>query len=174
MPAIDDFESIFEIKILGDRYGLNMKEIHEGILPWIMICKDTGIITDEEFGMKIDLSKGDFWDALFRKIAYREGIGKVLGEGVSRAADILGKGHRYIPHVAYGFPEHHVGRGINSSEKFPFWVLSGLAWITDSRDPCSSMHEVNWGGRAGTEDPLSPERITKMHACKRKFGEVEP
>jgi aldehyde:ferredoxin oxidoreductase len=142
MPTMDDFEAAVEIVVLGNKYGLNMIEVNEGLLPWLKLCKDEGILSNEELGMTIDMSKGEFWDTLFRKIAYREGVGDILAEHLPRAADIMKKGHRYLAHLANGFSEHHLGR-LAHAERFPIWLFTGLAHMTDSRGPVAVLHEVS-------------------------------
>ena len=170
-PSIKDVESGFEAKVVGDRYGLNMWEMTIGLVTWLKLCVEAGIITEEDIGMPLELHKGEFWSELFRKIAYREGIGDVLAEGLPRAADILGKGHQYLPHVAHGYAEHWVGRGIQSALEFPFWTISALVWATDSRDPFSDHHRSYSLGSLGSDNPtpyLSDEQARAI--SKRLYG----
>jgi len=129
---------------LANRYGINHWEMvlgYGGIKDsWFRLCKEAGVLTDEDFGMPFDPDSGEFWCDVVRKIAYREGIGDVLAEGVPRAADILGKGHEYLPHVAHGYETHWDGHlfgdgGVEGTPVFPYWLVSALMWATDSRDP---------------------------------------
>lgn len=141
MPVLD-FESGFECAVLGNKYGVNMWEVTLGIVPWLKLCVDAGLLTEKDLGMKIDIGSGAFWCEILRKIAYRVGIGDSLAEGTSRAADILGKGHKYLTHMAHGYVEHIVGRGIQSALPFPLWVTTALIWATESRDPVSEIHSA--------------------------------
>jgi len=141
-PRIKDLASRFGAKIWGDKYGINMWEVTLGLVPWLTLCTAAGVLSAEDVGMPLRLDRGEFWRELLRKIAYREGIGDVLAEGVRRAADALGKGHRYLSHMAHGYVEHWVGRGIQSPLPFPYWILSALCWATDSRDPFSDHHRT--------------------------------
>jgi len=171
MPRIKDLEASFEAKVFGDRYGLNMWEITLGLVPWLKLCKDEEIITEKEVGMPFEVDKGEFWSKIFRMIAYREGFGDVLAEGMPRAADMLGKGHKYLTHVAHGYVEHWLGRGIQSDLYFPFWVISALTWATDSRDPYSDHHRSYSLGSLGTDNPtpyLSAEQARTI--SKRLYG----
>lgn len=142
MPEIEDLASAFEAKVLGNMYGLNMWEVTLGIVPWLKMCVEAGIITEERLKIPLELNRGEFWSELFRKIAYREGFGDVLAEGIPRAADIIGEGHEYLTTCAHGYVEHWIGRGIQSALTFPYWILSALIWATDSRDPFSDTHDV--------------------------------
>jgi aldehyde:ferredoxin oxidoreductase len=141
MPVLD-FESGFECAVLGNKYGINMWEVTLGIVPWLKLCTDAGLLTEDDVGMPIDLGNGAFWCELLRKIAYRKGIGDLLAEGVPRAAELLGKGQRYLTHMAHGYVEHIVGRGIQTTLPFPLWVTTALIWATESRDPVSEIHSA--------------------------------
>ena len=131
-------EAGFRAADLANRYGINHWEMalgYGGIKDsWFRLCKEAGVLTDEDFGMPFDLESGEFWCEVIRKIAYREGIGDALAEGVPRAADALGKGHELLPHVAYGYETHWDGH-LFGSPIFPYWLVSALMWATDSRDP---------------------------------------
>jgi aldehyde:ferredoxin oxidoreductase len=139
LPVLD-FEAGFECAVLGNKYGVNMWEVTLGLVPWIKLCADAGILSEKEVGMPIDVGSGRFWCEVLRKIAYREGVGDALAEGVPRAADLLGKGHPYLTHMAHGYVEHIVGRGIQTTLPFPLWVTTALIWATESRDPVSELH----------------------------------
>ena len=131
-------EAGFRAAALANRYGINHWEMTLGYggikQSWFRLCKDAGVLTDDDFGMPFDLESGEFWCEVIRKIAYREGIGDALAEGVPRAADVLGKGHEFLPHVAYGYETHWDGH-LFGSPIFPYWLVSALMWATDSRDP---------------------------------------
>lgn len=131
-------EAGFRAAALANRYGINHWEMtlgYGGIRDsWFRLCKEAGVLTDEDFGMPFDPESGTFWCEVIRKIAYREGIGDALAEGVPRAADVLGKGHAYLPHVAHGYETHWDGH-LFGSPVFPYWLVSALMWATDSRDP---------------------------------------
>jgi len=139
LPVLD-FEAGFECAVLGNKYGVNMWEITLGLVPWLKLCTDAGVLTAEDLGTPIALDTGAFWCEILRKIAYREGIGDVLAEGMPRAADRLGKGHQYLTHLGHGYVEHIVGRGIQGALTFPLWVTTALIWATESRDPVSEIH----------------------------------
>jgi aldehyde:ferredoxin oxidoreductase len=141
MPVLD-FGSGFECAILGNKYGINMWEVTLGIIPWLKLCTDAGLLTENDVEMPIELSNGAFWCELLRKIAYRDGIGDLLAEGVPRAVDRLGKGRRFLTHMAHGYVEHIVGRGIQTTLPFPLWVTTALIWATESRDPVSEIHSA--------------------------------
>jgi len=166
---------------LANRYGINHWELTLGFGgikdSWFNLCYEEGVFTDEDFGMPFDPQSSEFWCEVIRKIAYREGIGDVLAEGVTRAADLLGKGHEYLTHVAHGYQTHwdgHLfGDHVPGVPGWPYWLVSALMWATDSRDPLVHGYgqEITRQGRKmsleamkqvakrvyGSEDAVAPE-----------------
>ena len=68
-----------------DELGLDSEDV-SGVVAWMMECYQRGLITKEELG-GIDLTWGNLPAIckLLKKIAYREGIGDVLAEGLKLA-----------------------------------------------------------------------------------------
>ena len=136
------FEAGFEVGRLSNDYGLNQWDIIIGVVPWLRACRDAGLLRDLD-GMAIDLDNPYFWAELFRKIAYREGIGDALAEGGRRAPEILGFGQDLVKqfYTAWGYAGHWDGHADKINFIFyPYWIVAALQWAMDSRDPISSGH----------------------------------
>ncbi|MEM2935922.1 MAG: aldehyde ferredoxin oxidoreductase N-terminal domain-containing protein [Candidatus Bathyarchaeia archaeon] len=136
------FEAGFELNVISNQYGLNQWELILGMVPWLRMCREEGIMTDID-GTPINVDDPKFWVTLFHKITFREGLGDALAEGGERAADILGKGKEQIRrlYAAYGYAGHWDGHGDRVNVvSFPVWIVSALQWATDTRDPFSSGH----------------------------------
>jgi len=148
------WEAGFEAAQLADMYGINHWEIvlgFTGVGRWLNKCVEKGLITEKDLGMPINLESGTFWSEILKKIAYKEGIGKVFAEGVPRSADILGKGHEYLPHVAHGYETHWDGH-LFGGPRYPYWIVAALQWAMDSRDPlvhCYAQKITYWTSRPG-------------------------
>lgn len=85
---------------LCDEYGLG--QISAGVcIAFAMECYERGFITDKDTdGIELRFGDHEAMIKMLKKIAYREGIGNVLAEGVKRASAILGKGtEKYAIHV---------------------------------------------------------------------------
>ena len=142
MDHLEPWEPSFEAAQLANRMGLNNYDIFIGLGPylpsWLESLVDSGVITDEDLDIPLDeelgFRSGEFWSRLILKIAYREGIGSILAEGIARAADIYEEGKKFSPHVGHGFTAHWDGR-FSRRPDFPYWIVSALNWATDSRDP---------------------------------------
>lgn len=163
------WEAGFEAAQLANRYGINHWEIVLGLTGtggWLDRCYEDGIIAEKDVGMAMHLDSGEFWCEILRKIAYKEGIGKVFAEGVPRAADILGKGKEHLPHVAHGYETHWDGH-LFDGPCYPYWIVAALQWAMDSRDPlvhCYAEEITYWTARPG-----SPLSIEQLKAIGRKL-----
>jgi len=90
----DSPEGVAVANMLCNKYGLDT--ISTGVLlGFIFECLERDLVTDDEMGLQgIEAQWGDN-DAiqeLIRMIAYREGIGDLLAEGVRIAAERIGSG----------------------------------------------------------------------------------
>jgi aldehyde:ferredoxin oxidoreductase len=112
-----------------------------------------------------DLGTLEFADKLCNMIAKKEGFGKILAEGGPRAADILGKGHEYLPHYNRGFAQHWSPRA---------WSPIALFWATDSRHPQTPIHQLYWTFRMNVKGtwPMAGWATEKevAHWAKELFG----
>ncbi len=165
------WEAGFEAAQLANMLGINHWEIvlgYTGYGQWLNRCKEAGLLTEKDLGMPLDLEKGEFWSALIEKMAYKRGIGRIFAEGVPRAADILGVGKDFLPHVAHGYETHWDGH-LFGSPCFPYWLVSALMWALDSRDPlCHGYAQeiARWWDEFG--GPLTIEQIKGVG--KRVYG----
>ncbi len=73
-----------------DRLGMDTNEMG-WVLGMVMECYEKGILTQEDTGgLEMAWGNVDAVRAMMRKIAYREGFGDILAEGVMRAARRIG------------------------------------------------------------------------------------
>ncbi len=77
---------------LIDNLGLDSEDV-SGVVAWMMECYQRGLITKDDLD-GIDLQWGDLKAIceLVKKIAYREGIGDILAEGLKFAPAKIGRG----------------------------------------------------------------------------------
>jgi aldehyde:ferredoxin oxidoreductase len=148
MQAIYDWQlerrAAFELNVLSNRYGLNQSDLLKGMVPWLIGCQKAGLMKEIN-GRPMDWQSPEFWAEFLRIIAYREGLGDVLAEGGWAAARALHLGEdlargRYPGwgHAAHCDP-FAWGR-----LTFPYWVVSVLQWLSDTRDPFNSGHGYLW------------------------------
>ena len=138
----------FELNVLSNRYGLNQFDIFVGMVPWLIACQKAGLISEIN-GLAMDWQSPAFWAEFLRAIAYREGLGDVLAEGGWAAARALHLGEDLARgrYPAWGHTAHCDGRE-GSKLTFPFWLVSALQWLSDTRDPFNSGHGYLWAADA--------------------------
>jgi aldehyde:ferredoxin oxidoreductase len=137
-----DFEGGFEARHLSDDYGLNQWDLLLGIVPWLRLCQEAGLVSELN-GQSIDFDRPAFWAHFLRSIAYREGMGDALAEGGCRAPAFLGFGEELAKplYAAWGSAGHWDGHGDRANRiVYPFWLVPALQWAGDVRDPFSSSH----------------------------------
>jgi len=88
--GIDDVEAIIKGNYLCNVYGLDT--ISTGMsIGFAMECYEKGLLTDKDTdGMPLRWGDADVMLKLIEKIAYKEGIGALLAQGVKRMAEQLG------------------------------------------------------------------------------------
>jgi aldehyde:ferredoxin oxidoreductase len=154
----------FELSVLSNRYGLNQIDLIEGMVPWLIACQRAGLLSDIN-GRAIDWSSPGFWAAFLQDIAHREGMGDALAEGGRRAARLLCLGEHLVRdrYPGWGYSSHCDGRE-GGRIVFPYWVVSALQWLCDTRDPFGSGHGYLWAAgavdrAAGLDTPREQEAL---------------
>ena len=98
--GVDEPDAIIAADRLADELGLDI--ISTGVtIGFAMECYERGIITSEETGgLDLRFGNDEAMLTLIRLIAFREGIGDLLADGVRVASEKIGKGtDRYAMHV---------------------------------------------------------------------------
>jgi aldehyde:ferredoxin oxidoreductase len=136
------FEAGFELAQISNDYGLNHWDLVFGVLPLVRYWGESGLKPNLD-GLQIDMDDPHFWAELFRKMAYREGVGDILAEGGWRAAQQLGLGVDLADELyqAWGYAGHMDSRGDRCNKvMYPFWMTPALQWAVDTRDPMGGSH----------------------------------
>ncbi|HUT19919.1 MAG TPA: aldehyde ferredoxin oxidoreductase N-terminal domain-containing protein [Anaerolineae bacterium] len=138
----------FEMSVLSNRYGLNQADLIGGMVPWLIACQKAGLISQLD-GHPMDWSSPAFWDHFLHGIAYREGMGDVLAEGGWAAARQLHLGEDLARqrYPGWGYGAHCDGRE-GGRLVYPYWIVSALQWLADTRDPFGSGHGYLWAASA--------------------------
>jgi len=83
---------VLKINSYCNQLGLDVDN-PAGSIAWAMECYQKGILTKKDTdGLELEWGNPEVILELTRKIAHREGIGNILGEGCAHAAEIIGKG----------------------------------------------------------------------------------
>ncbi len=140
--GIGDFPAISKASDLCDRLGLDT--ISAGVtIGWAMECFEKGILTKKDTdGIKLTFGNHEAVIEVIKKMAYREGIGDLLADGVKKASEKVGKGSEH-------FAMHNKGL------EFPGYDLRGLkasalGFNTSTRGGChlrSSIYDFDIKGK---------------------------
>jgi aldehyde:ferredoxin oxidoreductase len=177
-------------KAITSDYGLNGWEISYGIIPWLQMCKQHGLIQeidgleipapDRPLAYLVDVApySAAFLHKLVRKIAFREGeVGDALAEGTCYAAERLfgGEGLPLLDRIyprRCGQTDHWTGHWVCAAIRFPWWLPPVLQWCTDTRDPAGdSTHSWAVHVRSHLLAAESGERARAV--CRRVYGNAD-
>jgi len=129
----DDIEAIVKANELCNRYGIDT--ITTGVsIAFLMECCDKGLVSREVDGLRIEWGKPDLILQLIKKIAFREGIGSLLAEGVKRMSEEIGGEAKQIA-------MHVKGLEIPMHDPRAFKGM-GLQYATSHRGACHLRGEV--------------------------------
>ena len=91
MTLVDNIKAIIRANDLCDDLGLDT--ISTGaIIAWAMEAYDKGVLGDTDIGFPLKWGDADAMITLIGMMAYKEGIGILLSEGVREASKKVGKG----------------------------------------------------------------------------------
>ena len=131
MPLNFNLPLLIKANELCNRYGLDTVSCGATI-AFAMDCYENGIIKKADAdGIELIWGDGDVILTLIKKIALREGFGKILAEGSRKAAEEIGKGAEDYAVTVKGLEaEMHDPRG---------WHGMGLAYATSNRGATHSQ-----------------------------------
>jgi len=138
------------------------------MLPWLVKGRQLGV--DQIRGHTFELDSFDWLETFTRQLADRQGLGALFAEGLVRAMDAL---ENELPaelvrtgrelEYAFGFPSHRDGRFWDSAS-LPFWVISAMMYLSETRDPTIGSHQTIMSNEAFLRhDPeRTPARFRKL------------
>lgn len=125
--GIEKVEYVAKANEICDLYGMDTISAG-GVAGFVMDLYENGIIGKEDLGFEAKFGDGDALLEILRKIAYREGIGDILANGVRIASQKIGKGaEKYAVHVRGMEPPAYDVRGIKGM---------ALAFMSSPRGAC--------------------------------------
>ncbi len=149
----DNLASIMKANEICDRLGIDT--ISAGnVIAFAMECYEKGLIAKESAqGENLTFGNHGAIISVLRKIAYREGIGDVLAQGVRKAAKIIGKGAEKVAvHVKGLEPPGYDPRGLKGV---------ALAYAVSCRGACHLRHLAYRPNLTGTP-PFGKGKIDRL------------
>ena len=88
----DNLELIIKANELCNDYGIDASE-GGGVIAFAMECYERGVLSQKDVdGIDLTWGNGEGVLKLIEKMAWREGFGHILAEGMKRASEIIGQG----------------------------------------------------------------------------------
>jgi aldehyde:ferredoxin oxidoreductase len=167
--CVDNLEAVCHGNELCNRWGLDT--ISTGVsIAFAMECMERGILTENDTD-KIDLRFGnaDGMLEMIRKIAFREGFGDILADGVKRASQKIGKGsEEFAMHIKGMEMALHDPRG-------KYGVGLGFALSPTGADHIEAPHDPSFAADGvmldsvkplGITEPMSPTELGPKKVCQ--------
>ncbi|RJS79399.1 aldehyde ferredoxin oxidoreductase [Candidatus Bathyarchaeota archaeon] len=151
--GVGSIEAVAYANMLCDNLGLDTISTGNTI-AFAMECFEKGLLTLKDTdGINLKFGNAEAEFEMIKKIANREGIGNLLGEGVRRASKKIGKGsEKFAMHV----------KGLEIPGYDPRGAFGmALAYATSDRGAC---HQRAWTVRAEISGELAPRFSTKGRA----------
>ncbi|MFC1822342.1 aldehyde ferredoxin oxidoreductase N-terminal domain-containing protein [Thermodesulfobacteriota bacterium] len=127
----------FKATKLCDDYGLDTKGVN-AILTWLSRCHRAGLLTEEETGIPLSEEGSlEYLSLLLHKVAFREGFGDVLAQGVGKAAEIVGKGTKEL------IGDTILKADVDDIYGPRVYIVNGLLYAMEPRQPMQQLHEAS-------------------------------
>ena len=149
----NNLESIVKANEICDRLGLDTITAGNAI-AFAMECYEKGIINKNDTeGIELTFGNHEAIIDILVKIAYKNGLGKILAEGVKKASETIGKGsEKFAIHVKGLEPPGYDPRGLKGV---------ALAYAVSCRGACHLRHMVYRPNLTGTH-PFKKGKIDRL------------
>jgi aldehyde:ferredoxin oxidoreductase len=160
-------ETFFDAPTLANDFSICTWELDK-IVDWLYACHQSGDLTEKETGLPLSrIGTREFLEKLLHSVAYREGFGDLLAEGLARAAEKVSAKAR----AKFGYNFTPIGQ----SDLFPprAFVAHALLYPMEPRVHHNVLHETAWVNIAWSfnqiQSDLSPVTAKVVHAIARAF-----
>jgi aldehyde:ferredoxin oxidoreductase len=160
-------ETFFDAPTLANDFSICTWEL-EKMIDWLYACYQSGDLTEKETGLPLsEIGTREFLEKLLHSIAYREGFGALLAEGLVRAGEKVSDKAR--GKFSYNFEP------IGQSDLFPprAFVAHALLYPMEPRVHHNVLHETSWVNIAWSfnqiQADLSPVTAKVVHDIARAF-----
>jgi len=178
--GVTDLVAVAHANQLCNAYGLDTISCGATI-AWAMECFENGLIgLADTGGLELKFGNDAAMVRAVELIAHRTGFGSILAEGSARAADLLGKGHKYLITVKGSeAPAHmpHLKRGLGLIYMVNPYGADHMTCEHDAAYEGTEAFESNRErleplGLVTPQEPLSltPEKVRYMVITQRLYS----
>ncbi len=175
--GIGNLEAILHANELCNRFGLDTISLGDTIAFAMEAYEKGALSSDDTDGIELSWGNEDALIKLIKKIAFRDGFGDLLAEGVKRVSEKIGKGsEKYALHVKGMEPPAY---DVRTAKAF------GLGWATATRgaDHLAALPNfellgyepekgLKWFGSEKTVDPYAWEGKSQMVVWHENLGAI--
>jgi aldehyde:ferredoxin oxidoreductase len=100
-------DTLFDAPTLANDYSIGTFEL-QSMIDWLYACYQSGSLTEQETGLPLSkIGTREFLEKLLPAIAYRQGFGDILAEGLVRASEkISDKARAMFPYYIAPIGQH--------------------------------------------------------------------
>lgn len=141
MPWLYDHEdepakTLFDAPTLANDYGICTFELGP-MIEWLYACHRHGVLSEEDTGLPLSgIGTREFLETLLHAIAYRQGFGDILAEGMVRARAVVS------PEAAALFPHSVAAIGATDNVPARAYAAHALLGPFETRTHPISVHET--------------------------------
>ncbi|MEJ2110628.1 MAG: aldehyde ferredoxin oxidoreductase N-terminal domain-containing protein [Acidobacteriota bacterium] len=134
----DELKTFFDAPELANDYSIGTFELMP-MIEWLWECFQKGVFTDDEIGLPLSkMGTREFLESLLHGIAYREGFGAVLAEGMVRAKAQI------KPEAATLYPRSVAPIGATDGVPPRAFIAHALLYPFEPRMHPISTHEIDY------------------------------
>ncbi len=160
-------DTFFNAPTLANDYSICTFELR-GMIDWLYACHQAGCLTEQETGLPLSkIGTREFLEKLLHIIAYHEGFGDILAEGMARAREKVPDKARALISPTIAPIGHH--------DEMPprAFVTHALLYPMEPRVHHPPLHEIGWlrwAWRSNQSQPdLSPVTTEVFHHIAKAF-----
>ena len=147
----EPIETLFDAPTIANDYSLCTFELR-GLIDWLYDCHRASSLTEQETGLPMSkIGTREFLEKLLHSMAYREGFGDILAEGMARVREKLsGKARDMISSTIAPIGHH---------DELPprAFVVHALLYPMEPRLHHPPLHETGWLWMVWTVNQSQPE-----------------
>jgi aldehyde:ferredoxin oxidoreductase len=159
----EPYKTLFDAPTLANDYSIGTFEL-QYMVDWLYACYRAGVLTEAETGLPLaEIGTRHFLETLLHAIAYREGFGDILGEGMVRVRSLVS------PEAAALIPRATAPIGQHDAVPPRSFIAHGLLYAMENRYHPISVHEMAYVRLAWSmnqadpaSSPVSPEVLCKI------------
>jgi aldehyde:ferredoxin oxidoreductase len=159
-------KTLFDISTLANDYSIDTFEL-QSMIDWLYACYKAGVLTETETGLPLSkIGTREFLETLLHSIAYREGFGDILAEGLVRAGEKVSKEAKAL--------FTHAVAPIGQRDLSPprAYVVHALTYPMEPRVHQPLIHETGFLGAAWGMNRFQPGSTGVTPAVYRQISRL--